>query len=55
VESGDVVIDVGGHLGTFTRFALDHGARQVVGLEPEPRNVACFRRTFDREIRVPGG
>ncbi len=46
VETGDVVIDVGGHLGTFTRFSLDRGARVVIVLEPEPRNIACFKRTF---------
>ncbi len=50
VATGDVVVDVGGHLGTFTRFALDRGARQVVVLEPEPGNVACLRRTFGSEI-----
>ena len=52
VTPGDVVIDVGGHLGTFTRFALDRGARQVIVFEPEPRNVACFELAFEEEIRA---
>ncbi len=50
IEPGDVAIDVGGHLGTFTRFALDRGARRVIVLEPEPGNAACLRRTFAPEI-----
>ncbi len=50
VAAGDVVIDVGGHLGTFTRFALDRGARRVVVLEPEPLNIACLKRSFGAEI-----
>ena len=51
VRAGDTVIDVGGHLGTFTRFALDQGAALVVAFEPEPTNLACFRKTFQDEIR----
>ena len=51
VQPGDVVLDVGGHLGTFTRFALDQGARQVIVFEPEPTNLRCLEQTFDREIR----
>lgn len=50
VNAGDVVIDVGAHLGTFTRIALQHGARQVVAVEPDPVNAACFERTFAQEI-----
>jgi FkbM family methyltransferase len=57
VRSGDVVIDVGAHLGTFTRIALQHGARLVVAVEPDPVNADCFARTFateiaDRRVRV---
>ncbi len=51
VEPGDIVLDVGGHLGTFTRFALDHGAGKVVVLEPDERNIECFRRTFADDLR----
>ena len=50
VHDSDVVIDVGAHLGTFTRIALRHGARQVVAVEPDPVNAACFERTFAPEI-----
>ena len=50
VRDSDVVIDVGAHLGTFTRIALRHGARLVVAVEPDPVNAACFERTFAPEI-----
>jgi FkbM family methyltransferase len=50
VQAGDVVLDVGGHLGSFTRLALRQGARLVVAFEPEPVNRACFQRTFQQEI-----
>lgn len=50
VRPGDVVLDVGGHLGTFTRIALRQGARLVVAFEPEPVNRSCFQRTFQSEI-----
>ena len=50
VHDSDVVIDVGAHLGTFTRIALHRGARQVIALEPDPVNAACFSRTFADEI-----
>ena len=45
-----MVIDVGAHLGTFTRIALHRGARIVVAIEPDPANAACFDRTFAAEI-----
>ena len=50
VADGDVVFDVGSHLGTFTRAALDRGARVVVAFEPEPTNIACFEKTFARDL-----
>ena len=50
VHDSDVVIDVGAHLGTFTRIALQRGARLVVAIEPNPVNAACFSRTFAPEI-----
>lgn len=50
VRPDDVVFDVGAHLGTFTRVALNRGARVVVSFEPQPVNAACFARTFAPEI-----
>jgi FkbM family methyltransferase len=50
VREGDVVLDVGSHLGVFTRMALRKGARIVVAIEPAPRNIACFKKTFAPEL-----
>lgn len=50
VRLNDIVLDVGAHVGVFTRVALDRGAAKVIGLEPEPVNAECFRRNFKREM-----
>ncbi len=50
VRLNDIVVDVGAHVGVFTRVALDRGAAQVIALEPEPVNAECFRRNFKREV-----
>lgn len=50
VRQGDVVLDCGANLGTFTRAALRSGARLVVAIEPVPWNVESMRRTFRDEI-----
>ena len=50
IHAGDIVVDVGSHIGTFTRIALDQGAKLVVAFEPDPGSNACFKRTFEKEI-----
>jgi FkbM family methyltransferase len=50
VKQGDVVIDVGGHIGTFTRFALKRGAHLVIAFEPDPINIFHFKKNFEKEI-----
>jgi FkbM family methyltransferase len=50
VQPGDVVIDCGADIGTFTRLALEMGASAVIAVEPAPDNQSCLRRTFSREI-----
>jgi FkbM family methyltransferase len=50
IQRGDIVLDVGSHLGTFTQYALNKGARLVVAFEPEPTNIACFKKSFEKEI-----
>lgn len=50
LAAGDVVLDVGAHLGVFTRVALQRGAQKVVAFEPDPVNAACIRKTFQEEI-----
>ena len=50
VRPGDVVLDCGADIGTFTRRALDHGAGMVVSIEPAPGKDTCLRRNFASEI-----
>lgn len=50
LQANGVVLDVGSHVGIFTRHALRRGARLVVAIEPEPISVACFRKTFRDEL-----
>ncbi|HWZ32739.1 MAG TPA: FkbM family methyltransferase [Bryobacteraceae bacterium] len=50
VHPGDVVLDCGADVGTFTRTALNHGASKVIAVEPAPWKIPCLRRTFTHEI-----
>lgn len=50
VQPGDVVLDLGAHLGVFTRIALEAGAARVVAVEPDPLACESLRRTFEAEI-----
>ena len=50
VRKGDIVLDCGADIGTFTRSALDRGAAMVVAVEPSPDKAPCLRRNFAKEI-----
>lgn len=50
VRQGDVVLDCGANIGTFTHEALQAGAKLVVAIEPSERNVEALRRTFAKQI-----
>jgi FkbM family methyltransferase len=50
VHPGDIVIDVGAHVGLFTRTALAAGARQVVTFEVTPRSNQSLKRNLAAEI-----
>ena len=50
IQPGDTVIDGGAHVGTFTRYALAHGAARVIAVEPEPVNIACLEANLASEI-----
>lgn len=49
-RAGDVVVDVGAHVGTFTSQALQAGAAKVIAVEPDPVNIECLHRNFTAEI-----
>lgn len=50
VQKGDIVLDCGAHVGTFTREALAAGAKVVVAIEPAPANLESLRRNLAAEI-----
>jgi FkbM family methyltransferase len=50
IHPGDIVLDCGANVGTFTREAVDEGASIVVAIEPAPNNVESLRRNFAAEI-----
>jgi FkbM family methyltransferase len=50
LKPGDVVLDCGANVGTFTRRALRAGVGKVVAFEIDPRNVECLRRNFQKEV-----
>ena len=52
VQAGDIVLDCGANLGTFTRHAINTGARMVVAVEPGPETARCLARTFANESGV---
>lgn len=50
VRTGDIVLDCGAHLGTYTREALAAGAKLVVAIEPGPEQIICLRSNLARDI-----
>jgi FkbM family methyltransferase len=52
VRHGDVVLDCGANVGTFTRTALLAGASKVIAFDIDPRNLECLRRNFAPEIQA---
>jgi FkbM family methyltransferase len=53
IAPDDTVLDVGAHVGAFTRLiALPRGASCVVCVEPDPENLALLHRNVDDEPAV---
>lgn len=52
VQAGDVVIDLGANVGTFTRFALSRGAHKIIAFEPEPLHISILKLGFADEIKT---
>ncbi len=50
VRAGDIVLDCGAHIGSFTRNALQKGAKLVIAIEPASENLECLRRNLANEI-----
>jgi len=50
IHPGDIVIDLGAHVGSFARIAIDRGAEKVISFEPNPISAECFAQNFATEI-----
>lgn len=50
VRNGDIVLDCGAHLGTYTREALAAGAKLVVAIDPGPEQIICLRSNLAGDI-----
>lgn len=47
-----VCLDLGTNIGTFTKIALDHGAKRVYGVECDLRNYQIAATNFSSSIRA---
>lgn len=53
IPKGCSVLDIGGHIGTFTNYALERGASRVVTYEPEPSNFAMLEQnTIGKSVAI---
>ena len=48
--NGHAVLDIGAHIGVFSRLALSLGAERVLGVEPEPENAALWRTNCEAAL-----
>lgn len=53
IQPGDIVLDIGAHVGFFSQRCLDRGAR-VVAIEPDVRNFACLRDRVLDAVLIQG-
>jgi len=46
IKPGEVVLDVGGNIGSFTRLAAEAGAARIIAIEPDPSNIEIFKQNM---------
>ena len=51
VRPGDIVIDGGGYVGDWTKWALNAGAARLLVVEPSREQLVCIQRNLAEEIR----
>lgn len=44
IDKNSVVLDLGGHIGLFARYAISKNANRVVSIEPHPDNCELFEK-----------
>jgi len=50
IKAGDTVLDLGGHIGSFTHLAAEAGAGHIVVVEPEPTNLVILAQNVQRTV-----
>lgn len=50
IREGDVVLDLGAHIGTFARYAVSQGASEVVSIEPHPETYALLLKNAGERV-----
>jgi FkbM family methyltransferase len=51
-KPGDTVVDIGGHIGVFSRACYDRKASRIIAFEPEPYNFALYRENMADAISL---
>lgn len=49
---GKTVLDVGAHIGSFSRFAFDGGARKILSFEADPDNFKVLHRNAEADPKI---
>lgn len=50
---GKIVLDIGGHIGCFAKYACETlGAKEVISIEPDPRNIEFFKLNHSKHSRI---
>jgi FkbM family methyltransferase len=51
LESGDVVLDIGGNIGSFARYASER-CQEVISIEPDPDNYALLKLNAPKALNL---
>lgn len=43
IKNNDIVVDVGAHIGIFSRYAAIFGSSRVIAMEMEPKHFSCLK------------
>lgn len=52
IPAQSIVLDIGAHIGFFTKRALEHGAHYVIAVEPEPESFQYLKANFEQNPQV---
>ena len=52
VQEGDVVLDIGSHVGSTIKLFRSLGAKKVIGVEPDPYNFAILEKNVGQDKGV---